>query len=456
MKKTIYVLAAAIIMFGCRKNDVTAPVASTTPAAPPPVEVNYDDLVKDSALDAARDIYLWYKQIPSPFNARQYADPSAIMTAIRPYSTETGFAQSVDRWSFAVKQADWNNLGTGNDHDLGFGVFFNGVNDLRVKYVERASASGKAGIQRGWQILSINGNSNIDTSSSSIQMIVNIVYNSNSGSFKFRKPDGSTITMNLTAVAYNEHPVYADKVISLPNGKKVGYMVFNSFMGDTTSTYNDFNRVFTNFSQNNVNEVVIDLRYNGGGYVTVAERLANYLAPSSANGQVMMSQTYNDKYSQYNETVRFKKLGNLNLAKIYFIVSNSTASASELVINSLKPYLSVTLVGPTATTHGKPVGFFPIPVGTWYVFPVSFKTVNKNGEGNYYNGFTVNTRARDGVDANWGETNEACLAAALNLISGTAGRTMTSTNDLITEVNEDDRLNRNQFKGTIDPRGFKQ
>ena len=465
MKNTIYALAAVIILFSCRKNDVTAPVASNPVTPPPTTAINYDDLVKDSALDAARDIYLWYKQIPATFNARQYSDPEAIMKAIRPYSTETGFSQAVDRWSFAIKQTEWDNAGkhgfnnssvNGTGADLGFSVFFNAVKDLRVKYVERESASGKAGIERGWQVVSINGNSNIDTSSASIQMIVNAVFNSSSGSFTFKKPDGSTVTINLSAIPYSEQPVYADKVISVSNGKKVGYMVFNSFMGDTTSTYNEFNRVFINFSQNNVTDVVIDLRYNGGGYVTVAEKLANYLAPISANGQVMMNQTYNDKYSQYNELVKFKKIGNLNLSRIYFIVSNNTASASELVINSLKPYLNVTLVGPTATTHGKPVGFFPIPVGTWYMFPVSFKTVNKNGEGNYYNGFTVNTRARDGVDANWGATNEACLAATLNLISGTAGRGMTPTNDLITAVNEDDRLNSNQFKGTIDPRGFKQ
>jgi len=454
MKNTIYLLATAIIFFSCRKKDVTVP-GSSAPVNPP-VEISYDDLLKDSALLAAKDIYLWYKQIPATFNARQFADPSAIMTAIRPYSNEVGFSQPVDRWSFAVKQADWDNLGTGNDNDLGFGVFFNNVNDLRVKYVERESASGKAGIQRGWQILSINGNSNIDTSSASIQMILNAVFNSNSGNFKFKKPDGTTITLSLTATPYSEHPVYADNVLWLANSKKLGYMVFNSFMGDTTDTYNEFNRVFTKFSQNNVNELAIDLRYNGGGYVTVAEKLANYLAPASANGQVMMNQTYNDKYSQYNETTLFKKLGNLNLSKIYFIVSNNTASASELVINSLKPYVNINLVGPSTSTHGKPVGFFPIPVGTWYVFPVSFKTVNKNGEGNYYNGFPVTTRVRDGVDANWGDTNEACLAAVLNLISGTAGRPMTNSSELIAEVNEDDRLNRNQFKGTIDPRGFKQ
>lgn len=451
MKNLFYVLALITVFSACRKKDVTAPVTPTT-ATPPVAEVKYDDVVKDSALLQAREIYLWHTQIPATMNARQYADPAAIMSAIRPYSIETGFSQPVDRFSFAVKQSEWNNSSTGNENDLGFSVLFNTATDLRVKYVERESAAGRAGVQRGWRVTAINGNSNIDTSAASIQMIINAVFNSSSGNFSFRKPDGSTVNMSLNGIHYNEHPVFADRVYTTPNGRKVGYMVFNSFMGDTLDIYNDFNRVFSNFSQNNVNEVVIDLRYNGGGYVTVAEKLANYLAPASANGQTMMVQTFNSKYSHYNETVKFRKLGGLNLSRVVFIVSNGTASASELLINSLKPFMNVSLIGPSNNTHGKPVGFFPIPVGTWYVFPVSFKTVNKNGEGNYYNGLSIGTRVRDGVDANWGDINESCLSAALNYISGVSGR---STEQPVYNIHKNENLSVYEFKGTVDTRGLR-
>jgi carboxyl-terminal processing protease len=453
MNKLIYTLAFVVMAASCKKKDVLAPVGTTTPVSPPVLEVSYNDLLKDSALFHAKDLYLWYKNIPATMNARQYADPSAIMTAIRPYSHEPGFSQPVDRWSFAIEQSEWNNNSTGNENDLGFSVLFNTASDLRVKYVEKESAAGRAGIQRGWRVLAINGNTNIDTSASSIQMIISSVFNSSSGNFKFRKTDGSVIDINLTGIAYNEKPVFVDKVYALSDGTKVGYMGFNSFMGDTTDTYNEFNRVFTKFSQNNITELVIDLRYNGGGYVTVAEKLANYLAPAYANGQTMMVESFNDKYSRYNETKKFRKVGNVNVNRIIFIVSNGTASASELVINSVKPFVDVKLIGPSTATHGKPVGFFPIPVGNWYVFPVSFKTVNKNGEGNYYNGFPVNQRVRDGVDVDWGATNEACLQAALNYIqSGSLqGRT---TDEPIRTIQKNDLLN-NQFKGTIDTRGIR-
>jgi hypothetical protein len=101
---------------------------------------------------------------------------------------------------------------------------------------------------------------------------------------------------------------------------------------------------------------------------------------------------------------------------LFFIVSQNTASASELLINSLMPYMNVQLIGP-ASTHGKPVGFYPIPVFDWYIFPVSFRTVNKNGEGNYFNGLSLSHQVADGLNKDWGDTGEGCLNAVLFFIS---------------------------------------
>jgi C-terminal processing protease CtpA/Prc len=131
-------------------------------------------------------------------------------------------------------------------------------------------------------------------------------------------------------------------------------------MGDTTEAYKRFNNVFNQFAAQNVKELIVDLRYNGGGYVSVQEKLANYLVPSGANGALMMKQQFNDKLSEYNETTNFKKLGSLNPTKLIFVVSNKTASASELLINSLKPYIDVKLVGPHKYAW-KAGGFFPLP-----------------------------------------------------------------------------------------------
>jgi C-terminal processing protease CtpA/Prc len=379
-----------------------------------------------------------------------------MMTALRAYSTEPGNTAAVDRWSYAMKKTEWDNLSMGisaaaepTADDFGLNVFFRAQSDLRVRSVERESPAGLAGIRRGWRITKINGSSSINTGN--VDFVTNGVYESSASTFTFQKPDGTTIDISLKSVSYQHQPIVLDSVYTVAT-KKVGYLVFNSFLGDTARMYSDFQRVFNRFSQQQVNELVIDLRYNGGGYVNVQEKLANYLVNAGNNGQVMMSEQFNDKNSRYNTTTRFSKLGSVNVSKVSFIVSSSTASASELLINNLKPYMDVRLVGPSKT-HGKPVGFFPVPVGDWYIFPVSFRSVNKLGEGNYFNGIALNNQVADGIDKDWGDRNESALAFILNGISSGSFRVGTSeasVNPEIEAVNE--KLVGNAFKGTIDTR----
>ncbi|MEO7445021.1 MAG: S41 family peptidase [Ferruginibacter sp.] len=388
------------------------------------------DLLKDTALMYAKDVYLWNSQIPATFNARSYADPAAIMKAIQTYSLEPGFSQPVDKWSFAMKKTEWDQMSNGmssttigSNGDFGLSVFFRSEGDLRIRLVEPNSPAGLAGVRRGWRITQINGNSNLTTGNAST--IINDVYYSTSSSFTFTKPDGSSISKSFTAMHYTEKPVYLDSVYDM-GSKKIGYLVYNSFLGNTTDISTKFQQVFSRFAAKQVTDVIIDLRYNGGGYVSLAEQLANYLAPASANGGLMMKQQYNSQNTQNNSTTYFQKRGTLNLPTIYFIVSKSSASASELLINTLKPYMNVKLIGPSAT-HGKPVGFFPISDGDWYVFPVSFRTMNKLGEGNYFNGLLLTAQVADGLDKDWGDVSESCLASAIRNI--TTGAFMPDRNE---------------------------
>lgn len=414
------VLFISTVLFSCKK-DKQEPVATTpltTPVVTPPVS---DNVIKDSTIFYTRDIYLWNTQVPASFDARSYADPDKIMTAIRQYSIEPGFSKAVDRFSFAIKQEDWDNMSAGlnsahnestSDGDFGLSAFFRVEGDLRVRMVEPASPAGIAGIKRGWQITKINSNSNITTGNANF--IVTNIYDASTVSLTFKKPDGNLVDINLTADHYKTKPVYLDSVYTI-NNKKVGYLVYNSFLGDKDNINGEFQRVFSKFSSAGISDIVVDLRYNGGGYVALQEKLANYLANSAANGNLMMKETFNAANSGNNKTTNFKKLGSLNFSRVYFIVGPSTASASELLINNLKPYMDVKLVG--STTNGKPVGFFPIPVGEWYIFPVSFKTTNKNGEGNYFDGFKVNSSVADGLDKDWGDVTEKCLANVIKNIS---------------------------------------
>ena len=450
-------LLAGGILASCKKEvSVTEPTAQPLPEQPAPA-TSVSDLIKDTSLMVAKELYLWNDKIPSTFDARSFADPDKIMTGIRQYSIEPGFNDPVDRWSFAYKQQQWDNVSSGVTEDFGLNVFFFAAGDLRVRSVEKASAAGKAGIQRGWRISKINGNTNL--TSANADFIIDNVYSSNAGSFTFVKPDGNTVNISLTAATYQEHPIFLDSVYTV-GSKKVGYLVFNSFLGDTTEIYNEFQRVFNKFSNAQVNDVVVDLRYNGGGYVSVQERLANYLVNNAGNGNVMMKQQYNKLLGEYNSTEFFRKRGALNLSRVFFIVSKNTASASELLINNLKPYMEVKLVGPN-NTYGKPVGFFPYPVGDWYVFPVSFRTTNKNGEGSYFSGIPVDGQVTDGLDKNWGDKTESAFATALSYISTgsfTAGlpRSAIRSKEETSEVKTgNSKLEKNSFKGAIETRKFR-
>jgi C-terminal processing protease CtpA/Prc len=374
------------------------------------------------------------------------------MQAIRPYSTESGYPNPVDRWSFGVLKKDWDDFSSGVEADFGMRVFFRTSNDLRVASVDRNGAAGQAGVQRSWRISSINGTAINDTSQSNL--IINAVYYSTSTRFGFTLPDNSTRDITLNAGTFINNPFLVDSVYTY-GSNKIGYFVLNSFLGDTSQVRNNFDRIFNKFSANGVNDVVFDLRYNGGGYVMLAEYLLNYLVPSSANNQVMLTYQYNDKYAtRFNSSLNFVKKGNLNLSRVFFIVSKQSASASEMTINSIKPFLDVKLVGPT-NSHGKPVGFFPISSGRdWYVFPVSFRTVNKNGEANFFNGFATDYTAADGLDKNWGDANESCLSRAIRFITTGSWARIASEDESILKqqqriVNTNSYLDLPAFKGMV-------
>ncbi len=418
MKKRGWIVPAVfvVLLFSCKKEK------NAGNPNPPDPGTTREDLIKDTTIGYTRDIYLWYDKIPATFNARSYADPTKIMEGIRQYSIEPGFTQPVDVWSFAMKQSQWDNVSGGVSQDFGmiFMVYATPAgNELRIANVEPRSPAATAGVRRGWRITQLN---NQPLNQMTNESLNNALFRSASTLFTFQKHDGEYVNATIAAATYQDKPIMLDSVYTV-NARKVGYMVYNSFLGDSTETVDGFARVFNRFATENVEDVVIDLRYNGGGYVYLHDALANYLVNNSGQSGVMMQTVYNNRYSQYNRTTHFSKKGSLNLSRIFFIVSQHTASASELLINNLKPYMTNTyIIGPNKT-NGKPVGYFAIPVGDWYIFPVSSRTVNKNGQGNYFGGFTLDKTVEDGLSKDWGDITESCLAAALKFIETGAFRT---------------------------------
>lgn len=360
-----------------------------------------------------------------------------------------------DWYSFLVRgnTAGSNSL-QNNSSPLGISVFFlqtanSGSNgDLYIRYVDAGSSAQKEGIGRGDQIISINNDANLDydyQKAKNFTPLINYL-NSNTINIKVRKPDGRLLekTIVYKSLAY-DNPILAHDVIQ-ENGKKVGYLLFNSFdnlkqNGILTQFNIDLQSIFSRFEREGINDLVVDLRYNGGGDVETAEHLANRIAPSSETGKLMLTYKLNKMLTDMgwlNEQedfapVKFRKIGSLNLSKVYFLVSPNTASASELLINVLKPALPTFTIGTYSIddknmqiadkTYGKPVGFSEIAVVNDNVklFPAYFKMYNRDKEGDYFSGMTPSTNVWEFSSfRDFADKKETMLAEALYHI--TTGR----------------------------------
>jgi C-terminal processing protease CtpA/Prc len=210
-----------------------------------------------------------------------------------------------------------------------------------------------------------------------------------------------------TARAVEDYPVFKDTIVTSDGGKKVGYLAYNHFsrgVDDEADTdYDDQLRGLSRkFKTAGVEEFVLDLRYNNGGFLTCALLLSTMLAPEAAIGQEACSLVYNDKMSlKYDYSYNFMtqylnqspenptgpKGENLNLPRLYVLTSGMTASASEMVINCLRPYYTVTLIG--SQTEGKNVGSMPYDTsdGKWIMHPIVSRISNSAGFSDYSDGF---------------------------------------------------------------------
>lgn len=443
MQKLLITLSAILVLFisSCKKDTGQSPAPSQVQTS----AASQLDLLKDSLYLYTKEIYLWQDVIPSYdiFNPKQFTGATdldaatAEMNAIRKL-------QPLDRFSFVTTKEESAGLQTGAAVDYGFFIKAASVDQVLpydsvhwyVEYVFDQSTAGKAGVNRGWYINKIN-NTPVTYSNASINLLNETFFGTtNNASFEFVKTDGSAATFNLTKTSFTSNSVLYKNVINA-GAKKVGYFVFKQFFG--TPSVNELNNVFTYFKSQGINELVVDLRYNPGGSTATQDVLANLIAPASANNQVMYKYIFNSNlqqgnfpllqkkegygstdFKEENNTQRFTNAGSLNLNRVFFIVTEGTASASELLINNLKPYMDVKLIGDT--TYGKPVGFFPVDLYNYSIYPISFKTVNSAGNADYYSGFAPDKTAPDGVDKSWGDVTEPSLASALKYINTGAFR----------------------------------
>lgn len=367
-------------------------------------------------------------------------DVLSFLMANMPYNR--GVGKSIDKYSFLDRYGSINNsLNGGTINSFGFEPFFlqNSLSAdnafLYIKLVDRGSPAFYAGLRRGDRIVKVNGASNIDYNAQYAQnfSFLNAAFSASYLMLIVERTDGQLESINISrGSSYIYDALISDKVITYGT-KKVGYLAFSSFadVAATTKMYRDFERLFSSFEQSGIDELVVDLRNNGGGYVSTAEYLANKIAPVSANEKLMLTYGTNAYVKDLEylagefDPVYFQKSNSLDLDRVYFLVSDETASASELLINTLRPYMDVVLVGTISTdssgkqtndrTYGKPVGFFKKDLfGTLGLYVTSFQMFNAAGVGRYYDGFSSHIHVREYLNFyDFGDERETMLSAAL-------------------------------------------
>jgi len=435
MKKTFPLLALLlVILTACPKKKDQIADNPTTP-----------QLVADSAYLYTKEVYLW-NTLPGigtyeSFNPRKFVNTDLVKTADDVIKSIRSL-HAADHFSYATSVEESDQTQTGEGVDWGFfvksGLIATPETAANVRwfvtYVYNASDAAAKGVKRGWIVNKIDG-IQLRGDQASVDKLNAIFFGAvTSASVEFVKPDATTQTIVVNKTKFTANTILYSNVFT--NGtKKTGYFVFNTFLG-TTAASNELITVINNFIGQGINELIIDLRNNLGGSTAMQDFLANILVPASKNGQTMYRYEFNQQLQQdnfpllkkkfgwgngsftaANNTEKFVKNGSLALSRIFFIVTDNTASSSELLINNLKPVMDVKLIG-ESNTYGKPVGFFPIELfDKVALYPVSFRTVNSVGAEVAYAGFAPDKEATDGINKDWGDITEPSLANTLSYIN---------------------------------------
>ena len=224
--------------------------------------------------------------------------------------------------------------------------------------------------------------------------------------------EGQQRQVSVTKAAYELQTVLEAKVLPT-DANDVGYLSFYQFLNTSTA---ELEEAFSLFSEANVDELVIDLRFNTGGRISVANELASYVLGEGHQNDAFTTYAFNDKYENENFSLPFQNLPNaLSLNRVFVLQSASTCSASELVINSLRPFIDVVTVGDT--TCGKPYATSPNIACGKVVNALELDLVNANGVGGYFDGITADCPVSEDLQEALGSESEPLLQTALDYIN---------------------------------------
>lgn len=373
--------------------------------------------------------YLWYQDMPVvdaslpeySRTAAPYQSVDAYFNALKsPVITASGAKK--DKFSFTAITREWEGwYQSGVTLNYGIQWYYSAAKapwKMTVAYVYPGSPAAVAGVQRGDQLETINGLVTDGTATNQSQVNSLLFPKSATANTFVFKRQANPVTLTISAGTVKTSPVLEAKTISAVGGN-VGYMVFNEHISSAEQPLID---AINKFKADNVTSLVLDMRYNGGGYLYIASELAYMIAGQAATqGKDFARLQYNDKRTVqtalgfipfYNTTNSNKTLPSLNLKQVFIITSADTCSASETVINGLRGIdIDVQLIG--STTCGKPYGFVGKSNCGISYFPMEFKSVNAKNFGDYADGIAPNCTAKDDFSKALGDPLEGMLSAAL-------------------------------------------
>lgn len=401
---------------------------------------------KQFTLNVVREWYLFTDLLPQAVDLNAFPTASALLDSL----TATARAQQRDRFFSFITSIQSEQALLSSGQTAGFGVqtvVRNATSQVFFVEVFEGSAAADAGLVRGDELLAVG------TSAANLQSVAallavsgglsNALGPSTAGTartLRWRAASGQEITreivkrdFTITAV-----PQAQVRLIQRPGLSPVGHLTLRTFISTADA---QLRSAFATFRQNNVRDVIIDLRYNGGGLVSTSELLLNLLAGSQAN-QVSFETRFNPAKTSSQQTVRLQNLAEtIPTLRVAFVTTGLSASASELVVNSMVPYAQaqvpvqgqppaqVAIIG--ERTSGKPVGqfAFDIPACDVRLRLVTFKSVNRSGSGDYFTGLPyapystaggIACSAADDLTRLPGDGAESMTAAALNWINNGA------------------------------------
>jgi len=436
-------LAVSSLFFlaSCKKeSDVApaiAPISSTATAG-----AVTDGEVNDWVLANMKNYYFWNDKLPA--NPDRTLTPDQFFLSLL-YDRNNTANSDRDRFSWLQPSADelkaslsGETKTTGMDYKLYYVDASRTTIIGSVIYVLAGSPAAQAGVKRGDVFTKVNGQTLTGSNYGSL-----LSGTADSYTFTFAKSVNGTLTEDpqartIPAIVFQENPILLDSTYTI-GSKKIGYLVYNQFVpkpnNGTVNTYDQkLQSIFGKFKSQGINEFVLDLRYNRGGYVSSSTVLSSLIGTNINTSKAYYVQKWNpvvtaandkqygvDKWGRQNFVSYSENIGS-NISRVFVLTTNSTASASELVINGLKPFMTVTTIG--TTTVGKNVGSITISDNNgrikWGIQPITFKSANAEGFSDYPDGFKPTVEVKEpssGMKA-LGDLSEPLLNEAIFQITG--------------------------------------